>query len=144
MIRHFSQPNSNDNGLPVRRALIVEDEALIGMSMKECLERAGIQTVWVQTDKAAHIALNGQGDGFDALILDIDLGAGTTGFDIARYARKRFPEIGIVFSSGSPPDWLGAFGVEGALFLPKPSTEKGLLAALGAVAKAPMHPVIAQ
>lgn len=118
------------------RVLIVEDEPLIGMSLRDCLERAGIETVWVQTDRAAYVALNGRGRGFEAAIMDVDLGHGTTGFDVARYARRRQPEIGIVFSSGSPPDWVPAYGVPDAVVLPKPCTELALLDALSRAVEA--------
>jgi DNA-binding response OmpR family regulator len=116
---------------PVKQVLIVEDEPLIGMNLKDCLEHAGAHAVWVQSDRAAYIALNGSKRPFDVAILDIDLGRGTTGFDIARHARKLYPEIGVIFSSGSPPDWINAFGVDGALFVPKPCTPAALLSAVG-------------
>lgn len=118
---------------PARRVLIVEDEPLIGMLLKDCLESRGSQVVWVQTDRAAYIALNGSAPAFDTLILDIDLGEGTTGFDVARYARSRFPDIGVIYSSGSPPDWLSTYGVERALYLPKPCNEARLLGAFDQV-----------
>lgn len=116
------------------RKLIVEDEPLIGLSLKDSLERAGCEVVWVQTDRAAYVALGGHGRPFDTLLLDVDLGAGTTGFDVARFARSRFPDIAIVFSSGSPSEWLDSFGVQGAVYLPKPCTEAGLIEAMSAVA----------
>jgi DNA-binding response OmpR family regulator len=113
--------------------LIVEDEPLIGLSLKDCLERASHDVVWVQSDRAAYTALKGNGRPFDLLILDIDLGVGTTGFDIARVARTIYPDAGVIFSSGSPPDWLQSLGVERAVFLPKPCTEAGLLTAVTAL-----------
>jgi DNA-binding response OmpR family regulator len=130
--RYSSQPQavSNDRTL---RILIVEDEPLIGLSLKDCLERAGHDVVWVQSDRAAYTALRGHGRAFDILILDIDLGVGTTGFDIARTARTIFPNVGVIFSSGSPPDWLRSFGVDKAMFVPKPCTETGLLTAVSAL-----------
>lgn len=112
------------------RILVVEDEPLIGLSFKDCLERAGHEVVWVQSDQAAYTALQGHGRAFEIVILDIDLGVGTTGFDIARTARGIFPDVGVIFSSGSPPDWIRTFGVDQALFLPKPCTESGLLTAV--------------
>jgi DNA-binding response OmpR family regulator len=123
------------------RVLIVEDEPLIGLHLKDCFERAGIDTVWVQSDRAAYVALNGRGRPFDAAILDVDLGRGTTGFDVARHARSLTPEIGIVICSGSPPDWVHSFGVPDAIVLPKPCTEAGLLeAALRSVEKRRQQP----
>lgn len=118
-----------------RNVLIVEDQALIGLGLKDCLETTGAHVVWVETDRAAYAALKSEGCRFDTLLLDIDLGEGTTGFDVARFARNQFPDIGVIFSSGSPPDWLKAFGVEGALFVPKPCSEATLLSAFELVGR---------
>jgi DNA-binding response OmpR family regulator len=122
----FSDAAAND----ARRILVVEDQPLIGLHLKDCLERAGYDVVWVQTDRGAYTALNGKAPRFEVLILDVDLGQGTTGFDIARFARKGDPEVGIVFASGSPPEWIESFGVDNAVFVPKPTTEPAILAAL--------------
>ena len=82
------------------------------------------------TDRAAYAALDEQHFPFDILLLDVDLGEGTTGFDIARYGRGKNPHVGIIISSGSPPESLGSFSVEGAVFVPKPCNEATLLSAL--------------
>ncbi len=118
------------------RKLIVEDERLIGLALKDCLQRAGCHVTWVETDGAAYDALGAGGPSFDTLILDVDLGPGTTGFDIARFARARFPDIGVVYSSGNPAEWLDNFGVAGAIYLSKPFTEWSLIAALERLAPA--------
>lgn len=116
-----------------RRILIVEDEALIGMAMLQSVQDAGGDALWVQTDRAAYAALRGIGRSFDTIILDINLGEGTTGFDVARHARTVAPGVRIIFSSGSPASWVDDFGVPDALFLAKPCTEAGLLVALARV-----------
>jgi CheY-like chemotaxis protein len=92
-----------------KRVLIVEDQSLVGLALKESLQDAGADVVWVQSDRAAYTALQGNGLQFAVLILDVDLGHGTTGFDIARFARQRDPDVGVIFSSGSPPDWINTF-----------------------------------
>lgn len=115
------------------RVLIVEDNLAIGRGLKAALEEAGAWVVWAQTDQAAYTVLEAGLDVFDILLLDVDLGVGTTGFDIARFARGRRPDIGIIFSSGSPPDWVSSFGVPNALFVPKPTTQNDLLAAIALI-----------
>jgi DNA-binding response OmpR family regulator len=117
------------NSAEPRQVLIVEDEPLVGLALKDCFERSGARVLWVKSDQAAYIVLDAGERRFDLLVLDVDLGRGTTGFDVARYARRLNDKVGIIFSSGSPPDWLGAFGVDGAMFVPKPCTEASMLAA---------------
>ena len=113
----------------VRHILIVEDEPLIGMALKNCFERGGARVQWVKSDTAAQHALDTGDRPFDLLVLDVDLGPGSTGFDVARYARRLNEDVGIIFSSGSPPDWLDILGVAGAMFVPKPCTEAAMLTA---------------
>jgi DNA-binding response OmpR family regulator len=118
-----------------KRVLIVEDQSLVGLALKESLQDAGADVVWVQSDRAAYTALQGNGLPFDVLILDVDLGHGTTGFDIARFARQRDPDVGVIFSSGSPPDWINTFGVPGAMFVPKPCSADAMSSAVTLLAK---------
>jgi DNA-binding response OmpR family regulator len=118
-----------------KRVLIVEDQPLVGLALKESLQDAGANVVWVRSDRAAYTALQGNGLPFDVLILDVDLGHGTTGFDIARFARQRDPDVGVIFSSGSPPDWINTFGVPGAMFVPKPCSADAMSSAVTLVAK---------
>lgn len=129
----FERSHDNPTGqkpLSGRSVLVVEDEPLIGMGMQQAIEDSGGDVVWVQTDSAAYAALQGRDRRFDTIVLDINLGEGTTGFDVARAARALAPDVAVVFSSGSPASWVDEFGVSGALFLSKPCTESALIAAL--------------
>ena len=56
----------------------------------------------------------------DALLTDIDLGKGPDGFDVARYARKLYPRLPVVFVSGTMGIHHAANGVEGSIFIAKP------------------------
>ena len=127
----------NDERQHARHILIVEDERLIGLALKDSFERSGAHVLWVSTDQAAYIALDAHAGAFDLLVLDVDLGHGTTGFDVARYARRLNQDVGVIISSGSPPDWVGTCGVSGAMFVPKPCTESAMLAAADMVCRTP-------
>jgi len=113
--------------------LLVEDEPLIGMMSKAVLEEHGASVVWVQTDRDAYQAFEKDGPAFRVLVTDINLREGTTGFDIARFARRLFPEIPVIYVSGEEPGALSDFAVENASFLYKPVPESALVAAVEAI-----------
>lgn len=109
------------------RILLVEDEPLIGLSVQAALEEAGAEVAFVQSDRAAYDALRAESAKFDVLIADINLREGTTGFDVARYARRLNPSLQVVFLSGGSEDSVASFGVDGAAFVGKPVAESELL-----------------
>lgn len=78
--------------------LLVEDVAQEREMISTALERRGVRVTAVANDATAYAALREAGrHGFHGLITDIDLGAGTTGFDVARAARVIHPELPVVY-----------------------------------------------
>lgn len=100
------------------------------MAVADLLETAGFHTVSAPNDAAAYAALQDKAIEFDALVIDVNLGEGTTGFDVARFARRLRPEVPVIYLSGGSPDWVTAFGVTGSEFLGKPFKDAELLALL--------------
>jgi len=102
--------------------LLVEDEPLIGTLISEWLAENGAEARWVPTDTEAYRLLEDHGDNIDVLITDINLRLGTTGFDVARFARKLNDRLPVIYLSGEViaadniPNWC----VDRALFLTKP------------------------
>jgi CheY-like chemotaxis protein len=112
------------------RALIVDDDPAICVLIGDILGEAGLSTVKVQTDIAAYSVLSCV-QSFSAVILDINLGKGTTGFDVARFARQVIPSIKVVYLSGnSSEESFRALGVPDSAFLEKPFNPQALLSAL--------------
>ncbi len=90
------------------RVGMVEDDPLLRLSVSEALaNRDDIDMVTVSDTGADVIAAAGSG-GVDVALLDVHLGSGPSGFDIARTLRQVSPIIGIVFlSSVKDPRLLG-------------------------------------
>jgi DNA-binding response OmpR family regulator len=109
------------------RVLLVEDEPLIGMSIEDALARAGAAVHLARTDRDAYAALEETAAGTDLLITDINLREGTTGYDVARFARRLNPALGVLYLSGGSPESAMSFGVDGAEFIAKPVTESSLI-----------------
>ncbi len=105
---------------PARRVLIVEDEHDVCELISDALEAAGFDPICAQNDRQAYAALANSAD-YAGLIVDINLGAGTTGYDVARFARQSRTWLPVIYVSGqSTPASFAAFGVPRSVFVQKP------------------------
>jgi DNA-binding response OmpR family regulator len=116
--------------------LLVEDEPEVAEVTCEALTEAGFHVTVAMDDKAACQTLAREARSFAAMITDINLGAGVTGFDIARLARQLNRGIKVVYISGQGPH-LGQFSVSGALMVDKPFQPQELAAQVIALVGAP-------
>lgn len=111
-----------------RRVLVVEDEAQICDVLADLLEEAGLEPVCTHNDQEAYDTLR-RDTAYACMIVDVNLGPGTTGYDVARFARQIDPALPVIFVSGqSNQASFQAFGVPGSLFVPKPFRPDELLA----------------
>jgi CheY-like chemotaxis protein len=81
------------------KILLVDDSPADVEVIRGALEALGAQVEIAPTDVAAYGALEADGP-FDGLVTDLNLGFGTTGYDVARAARKQSPEIAVIYLSG--------------------------------------------
>jgi len=115
---------------PVPRILVVEDESAICDLIGDMLEGAGYGVHCVESGEEAYSALD-SGRPYAALVVDVNLGLGVTGFDVARHAREAHAEIPVIYITGEvSPVRFGLHAVPGALHLAKPIQEAALLAGL--------------
>ena len=108
------------------KILIVDDDKFIRTSLDSTLANSGFDISGsVSTAKDA-LAINGL-DPADVALLDLDLGIGPTGFDIAQALRRTSPQIGIVFlTSYQDPRFATIHGVsapKGSRYLVKSEIE---------------------
>jgi len=109
-----------------RRVLVVDDEHHVCELISDMLGEIGFELECVRSDRDAYARLS-RGDGFGLLLVDVNLGAGTTGFDVARFARQTDPDLSILYVSGQASrESFKTFGVPGAGFLAKPFTTEEL------------------
>jgi DNA-binding response OmpR family regulator len=109
------------------RVLVVEDDRHICELLTDALETEGIEPRCVSSDREAYEALK-SGERFGCMVVDINLGTGTTGFDVARFARQIDPQLAVIYVSGEITEAsFKAFGVPGSLFLQKPFLPSDLL-----------------
>jgi CheY-like chemotaxis protein len=102
------------------RVLVVDDDAGLLALICEDLRGQGLACVSARSDREAYRLL-GSEPPFDAVIVDVNLGVGTTGFDVARRARQVTPEIRVVYISGeaNARSWM-TFGVPSSDYVSKP------------------------
>lgn len=99
--------------------LVVEDDPNVRMVLDEVLHDQGLDVWMAPDDLTAYQVLSQEAQRFAVLLTDINLGAGSDGFDIARRARSLNAAIEVIFISGFPVD-PKRFAREGGAFLAKP------------------------
>ncbi|MDB5467781.1 MAG: response regulator [Phenylobacterium sp.] len=99
--------------------LLVEDEREVADLVQDALADAGFEVTVAYNDDEAYQRLAAEGRSFTVLVADINLGSGTTGFDVARRARQLNSDLKVVYITGQAAH-LSRFGVDDALMFPKP------------------------
>jgi DNA-binding response OmpR family regulator len=120
--------DSSQAVLALNSVLVVEDEPAVCTVMQDQLIDVGYEAVCVNSDAAAYRELASRR--FAAVLVDINLGRGTTGFDVARYARRIDPKVAVVYVTGSSAESVAVHGVRGAIMVSKPFDRTDLLNAL--------------
>ena len=112
------------------KVLVVEDEALLLFSIADELRDQGFE-VHEAADADRAIAILEQEPGIGVVFTDIDMPGSMDGLKLSAYVRHRYPPIKIVITSGK--NLAAAAELQAGLFLPKPYTVVGVIAALRAV-----------
>jgi len=112
------------------RVLVVEDEALICSFIEDALSDGGFEACSVHTGEAALSTFRDGHEGCQALLTDVNLGGGISGWDLAWQVREIAPGFPVVYmTSASAPDWKSQ-GVDGSLLIEKPFAPAQLAAAV--------------
>src|ERR1700757_3149658 len=112
------------------KVLVVEDDHLICNLIREALQDDGHEVHCARSDRQAYDLITAP-PSLDGLVLDVNLGAGTTGYEVARFARQFLPDVAVIYISGEvSPASFKAVGVPNSTFLPKPFTPKEIVEAV--------------
>jgi two-component system OmpR family response regulator len=110
--------------------LVVEDEAMILLDLESALQEAGFEVVCAKSSAEAIAAFDLEPDHFIALISDVRLGPGISGWQVARHLRKARPMMPVIFVSGdSAGDW-HAEGVPNSIMISKPFVHPQIITAI--------------
>lgn len=106
--------------------LLVDDDVFLRTSVAALLGSAGFEVIGSVSTAAGAISL-AENNQIDVALLDLDLGVGPTGLDIAKALRQRWPNIGIIFlTTFQDPRFASVFNVDlpkGARYLIKSEIE---------------------
>ncbi|CAN5882077.1 response regulator [soil metagenome] len=114
------------------RILFVDDNFICSFENCEILREEGFSVLPVYSAPAAFEHIN-RHQYLTALVTDIDLGPGDDGFAVARWARAAYPDLPVVFISGTAQGRHLAEGVRDSEFLSKPFNPQQVVDALSRV-----------
>ena len=121
------------NGVQV---LLVEDDPFIQLSMAELLTDAGFAVRTASSGEEAAALLT---DEIQALITDIDLGDGLSGWDLAHRARELNAIIPVVYVTSAPAEEWSANGVPNSVHIHKPFVSVQVITALSQLLNTSSH-----
>ena len=102
------EPSTRDTlRMSLASVLVVEDDTFSRTLISSSLQAAGVQVVFA-TAVAAQALGAARNKPVDVAVLDLDLGPGPTGFELAQVLRRELPRIGLIFlTSYSDPRLVG-------------------------------------
>ncbi|WP_352595933.1 response regulator [Mesorhizobium sp. M0091] len=106
--------------MPSGSVLIVEDESMILLDIENSLREAGFEVIAVLKGLEAIAIFDREPERVAALLTDIRLGDGPTGWDVARHLRAANPTMPVIYMSGDGADDWPSLGVPNSLMITKP------------------------
>ncbi|HEX8402071.1 MAG TPA: response regulator [Allosphingosinicella sp.] len=113
--------------------LLAENDLRMLDSMQETLEQGGyaVQTA-SSGEEAVHLIWHLE-QPMSGLVTDIRLGTGPNGWDVARTARERTPELPVVYMAGDAASEWASQGVPKSVLLQKPFAAAQLVTAISSL-----------
>jgi DNA-binding NtrC family response regulator len=109
---------------------IVEDEALIRLSLQDALEAGGFTVASASSAEEAIAMLEADGAAYNALVTDVNLSGKLNGWDVAKRARELKPDMPVVYMTGAAAEEWASNGVPHSILLNKPFAPAQLLTAV--------------
>jgi DNA-binding response OmpR family regulator len=123
LLRQPAAPNSSS-------VLIVEDEPLIALLIEDVLEGAGFGVETTYRGEDALDNLDRPKAAYTALVTDIDMPTEVDGWEVARHARERWPNLPVVYVTAAGAYEWQTRGVARSVVVPKPFAPEELVSAI--------------
>jgi len=115
--------------------LIAEDDGFLQEVLADFFAEADFDVLTADNGFEAILELNAESARIDAIVTDIQLGAGPSGWDVGRRARRIIPHVPIVYISGDSLHEWPTQGVPGSVCLAKPFAPSEIIAKITALLK---------
>jgi DNA-binding response OmpR family regulator len=112
------------------RVLVVEDEAPICSFIEDALSDGGFEACSVHSGEAALSIFRDGRERCRALLTDINLGDGISGWELARQIREITPGFPVVYMTGASAREWRSQGVAASVLIEKPFVPVQLVAAV--------------
>jgi CheY-like chemotaxis protein len=113
--------------------LLVEDDPLVLLVAQDALEAGGYKVVAATSAREALTLLDARSGELSGLVTDIRLGAGQTGWEVARHARGLKSDLPIVYTTSDGAGEWPVEGVPNSVLVQKPYAPLQLLTAISAL-----------
>jgi CheY-like chemotaxis protein len=110
--------------------LYAEDDAIISADTVDALEEAGFSVALARQGTEAIATLTELSTSLAALVTDVNLGSGPSGWELAHRAREMNPAIPVVYTSGETEAAWASNGVPNSVFIAKPFVSAQVVVAL--------------
>lgn len=118
---HISEKRSTPSTIPY--ALVVDDDALVLMTVCDMLENAGFRFFEAGSADEALPVLEANWESVTLLFTDVEMPGALNGYSLAHHVATRWPGIEIVVASGNAKP-AGGDLPDRATFIPKPFNEQ--------------------
>ncbi len=113
-----------------RVVLLVEDDPLLQLDAEDSLAAEGFEVVAVASGDQAVAELDKDAARFDALVTDIRLGDGPSGWDVGRRAREKVLTMPVVYMTADSAKAWASQGVPNSILIQKPFVSAQLILAV--------------
>lgn len=118
---------------------LVEDETFIKELVEHTLQEGGFAVAIASNGEEAMAMLEADGGKFHALVSDINLGRGPTGWDVARRARELNEHLPVVYMTGGNGHEWASQGVPNSILIGKPFAPAQIVTAVSQLLNASEH-----
>jgi DNA-binding NtrC family response regulator len=111
----------------IARVLVVDDDPAVCQVIREILQEVRLNAICVGDEREAYRVIPTLPT-IQALVVDVNLGGGVTGFDLARFARQVIPDLPVIYVTGQATrESFKALGVPDSDYVQKPFSVDDLL-----------------
>jgi DNA-binding response OmpR family regulator len=119
---------------------LVEDEELVQVMLHDAFTDAGFEVFTAGNGTKALAELEADVSRFNALVTDVRLGDGPSGWDVARRARELAPTMPVVYITGDSGHEWASNGVPNSVILAKPFAPAQIITAVATLLNEAQQP----